>query len=230
MVTVLLLAVMKEKDKGEIMSELEILQKDGGDCVPVDVSLTTKLIDRAYKCACAHGFHNAALSVEHCLMLVLSEIGEAVEADRRGNRCDIVLFENNLGSSSNGVIFKHVFERHIKDSVEDELADACIRLYDMCGLFFIAPQVEYGGLDADFKNIFGGDSFCERMFYLSKLLCDTNGVLEDDSSDACLPRVIGQCLSFLFACAHDIGIDLLRHIELKMRYNELRPMLNGKKY
>ena len=34
----------------------------------------------------------------------------------------------------------------------------------------------------------------------------------------------------IFALAKHLDIDLLWHIEQKMRYNELRPKLNGKKY
>jgi hypothetical protein len=40
------------------------------------------LRDRAYKTACEHGFHDQELSNEHCLCLVISELMEAVEADR----------------------------------------------------------------------------------------------------------------------------------------------------
>lgn len=42
------------------------------------------LRDRAYKTACEHGFHEQELSNEHCLCLVISELMEAVEADRNG--------------------------------------------------------------------------------------------------------------------------------------------------
>ena len=38
--------------------------------------------DRAYKTACEHGFHDKELSNEHCLMLVITELSEAVEAER----------------------------------------------------------------------------------------------------------------------------------------------------
>ena len=46
------------------------------------------LRDRAYKCACAHGFHNTELINEHFLCLVISELMEAVEADRKNRRFD----------------------------------------------------------------------------------------------------------------------------------------------
>lgn len=189
--------------------------------------LTKSMIDMAYGCACAHGFHEEALSVEHYLMLVLSEIGEAVEADRKGrSRCDLGIFDDALRTKD----FVSAFNGYVKDTLPDELADVCIRLYDMCGALVIEPRVEYDDLGADFVDIFGDDSFCERMYYLSRLLCSTSGALEDDGTDECLPCVIGSALSFLFALSKDMNVDLMQHIELKMHYNEERPYKNGKKY
>nr|DAV39420.1 MAG TPA: homing endonuclease [Caudoviricetes sp.] len=52
------------------------------------------LRDRAYKCACDHGFHNTELSNGHLLMLVITELSEAVEADRKGRFHYIKKFSN----------------------------------------------------------------------------------------------------------------------------------------
>lgn len=43
-----------------------------------------ELRNRAYKTACEHGFHDKELSNEHCLCLIVGELMEAVEADRKG--------------------------------------------------------------------------------------------------------------------------------------------------
>ena len=48
-----------------------------------------ELRDRAYKTACEHGFHEEELSDMHLLMLVITELSEAVEADRKGILGDI---------------------------------------------------------------------------------------------------------------------------------------------
>ena len=45
-----------------------------------------ELRDKAYKNACEHGFHDQELSNEHCLCLIISELMEAVEADRKGKQ------------------------------------------------------------------------------------------------------------------------------------------------
>ena len=46
------------------------------------------LKDRAYNNAVAHGWHEEDLSNEHFLCLVISELMEAVEADRKGQRAE----------------------------------------------------------------------------------------------------------------------------------------------
>lgn len=48
----------------------------------------SKLRDKAYKCAVVHGWHEENLSDEHFLCLVISELMEAVEADRKGRHAD----------------------------------------------------------------------------------------------------------------------------------------------
>lgn len=45
-----------------------------------------------------------------------------------------------------------------------------------------------------------------------------------------LSTIINDMIFSIFALAKHLDIDLLWHIEQKMRYNELRPKLNEKKY
>ncbi len=54
---------------------------------------TKEFIDRAYKIACEHGFHDKELSISHFMMLVVSEIGEMVEADRKNRHADLSRFK-----------------------------------------------------------------------------------------------------------------------------------------
>jgi NTP pyrophosphatase (non-canonical NTP hydrolase) len=62
-------------------------------------------------------------------MLVVSELAEALEADRK-NRYSI----NNpkdITALANDVDFNDAFSKLVKDTFEDEIADAVIRLFDM---------------------------------------------------------------------------------------------------
>lgn len=105
------------------------------------------------------GFWDKPRNVGELLMLVTSELGEALEAHRKDRFSDYENFEKHIKVPTNG--FKHGFEICVKDTFEDEIADAIIRLLDMCG---------------------------------------------------------------------GLGIDIEKSIELKLRYNQTREKLHGKKY
>ena len=119
-----------------------------------------KLAAQVYEGNKQRGFDVAKENIGQSLMLVVSEISEALEADRKDKHTtrDTVLklhYETNLGQ------FITVFKSDVKDSFEDEIADAMIRLFDLCG---------------------------------------------------------------------GLGIDIERHIELKLKYNATREFRHGKKY
>lgn len=57
-----------------------------------------ELRDKTYKIACEHGFHDTELSNKHFLCLIISELMEAVEADRRGKRANVDWFEKKIKS------------------------------------------------------------------------------------------------------------------------------------
>lgn len=96
------------------------------------------LRDKAYQCAIAHGWHDEDLSDEHFLCLIISELMEAVEADRKRKHSDI----DNYNRYINGMTietnterpFMVAYDMFIKGSVEEELADVCIRILDLAGL------------------------------------------------------------------------------------------------
>lgn len=182
-----------------------------------------ELRNRAYKTACEHGFHDKELSNEHLLCLVISELMEAVEADRKGRlgrNCKTrfgIYYNRYSALVEEEKRFKFSFEKNVKDSLPDELADACIRLLDLCGLRNI--ELENDCLDnevlEEYSRIFIGKTFTESIFNITKNLIDRNIVLS---------------LIKIFGLAKHLDIDLLWHIEQKQIYNELRPMLNGKLY
>ena len=73
------------------------------------------------------------------LMLVVSELSEALEADRNNKHADMDSFYQQLHNDepsffgmSEDYRFKEAFKAHVKDSFEDEIADAIIRLMDLC--------------------------------------------------------------------------------------------------
>jgi len=65
------------------------------------------------------------------LMLVHSEISEAFEAHRKDKRCRVEDYEKGYRHQEREQK-KKGFELHVKDSLEDEIADAVIRLLAFC--------------------------------------------------------------------------------------------------
>lgn len=133
-----------------------------------------QLRDEIHEIAKSKGFWDKPREIGTLLMLCVSELAEAMEADRNESYCKMERFNRILVSSRiinndptyTGEITRDQawavnFETCIKDTFEDELADTVIRILDLCGAK---------------------------------------------------------------------GIDIEKHIELKMKYNATREMLHGKKY
>jgi len=69
-------------------------------------------------------------NIGELLMLIVSELGEAIEAHRKNEFAQVKRWKEESYTESGK---KLLFEKLIKDSFEDELADAVIRIFDMCG-------------------------------------------------------------------------------------------------
>ena len=188
------------------------------------------LRDRAYKIACEHGFHDNKLSNEHCLMLVITELSEAVEADRKGKRSDVesykLLSTASKERTGNLNYFNEVsFRHHVKDTVEDELSDAVIRLLDLAGLRNIDIEDFTEEDIEDLSESCNDETFTESIYAISILPKKTE--LEYNYK---LGKQLNYMLLAIFGLAKHLNIDLMWHIEQKMKYNELREKMHGKKY
>lgn len=131
-----------------------------------------QLRDEIHENAKNKGFWDSPRETGTLLMLCVSELAEAMEADRKGRENMLKVFDRDMGfarldyedfdpDNSNYAWIINRFETTIKDTFEDELADTIIRILDLCGAK---------------------------------------------------------------------GIDIEKHIELKMKYNATREMMHGKKY
>ena len=97
-------------------------------------------------------------NIGELLMLIISELGEALEAHRCNRFAKLDSFENC--KKSNDIFNKdkpfyiiNSFERLIKNTFEDEIADVFIRLFDLCGYLGIEIKT-YPKLEMTcFKNI-----------------------------------------------------------------------------
>lgn len=83
----------------------------------------------------AKGFYETPRETGTLLMLMVSELAEALEADRKNRFADMFLFDT--ASTNYDENFKSYFEEYVKDSFEDEIADTVIRILDLCGYMSI---------------------------------------------------------------------------------------------
>ena len=184
-----------------------------------------KLRDRAYSIAKEHGFHEKEFSDEHWLMLIISEIGEAVNADRKGHHASIKNFEEDykdrisVAHEPNDSAFFNSFEECIKDSISDELADVAIRILDFSGL-----------RNVDLSN--NRPSIFHYVVSEKKSLCENcyNIVMNITNYRGSIFGMLNDVIRQVIELAKFYSIDLFKFIDLKMKYNELRPYKNGKEY
>jgi len=85
---------------------------------------------KIHKASKLKGFYEKPREIGTLLMLVVSELSEALEADRKNRYASdmpTVLLHSDLDT------FPEIFKGNVKDTFEDEIADAIIRLFDLCG-------------------------------------------------------------------------------------------------
>lgn len=179
------------------------------------------LRDRAYKTACEHGFHDKELSNEHFLCLVISELMEAMEADRKGKVPNLKQFECGISYPKND--FRQVYEYCLKGTVAEELADAVIRLLDLAGHRCINIEPINEDIIEDMEESCKDETFTESIYSISTLPARYEGVYD-------IHVTLNGMITAIFGLAKHLGIDLFWHIEQKMKYNELREKMHGKKY
>ena len=188
-----------------------------------------ELRDKAYQCAVEHGWHEEKLSNEHFLCLVISELMEAVEADRKGKSAQVEKFKEWLGNSTPlteetwSRRFNEDFEAYIKGCVEEELADACIRLFDLSGL----NDINLGEISMDELNDsywFPYFSFTEYMYYFTSQLCNPEEIYLRT-----LDNVVRSALKEILVFCVKRNIDIFWHIEQKIKYNQSRDYKHGGK-
>lgn len=174
------------------------------------------LRDECHKIACDHGFEDEQPSERHSLCLVITELAEAVEADRKDQHANLKSFNEAL----NGFTCEQAFEGYIKDTVEDELADTAIRILSLCGM----TGYDIGSNVKDIAK--QGDGSVELAYFKSARFPEcVFAIAEDLMTVGC-----DFALFDLFILADAIGFDLMNHIRLKMEYNRTRERLHGKKY
>lgn len=181
------------------------------------------LAQKAHSNSVEHGFWENKLSNEHCLMLIITEISEMVEADRKNHVANVAQYKKDANSTSYFHLFgkkgfKEAFENNIKNTIEDELADVAIRLGDLAGALGINFDMMQ---PCRYYRAFDKFSFTENAFALCK------GLSKETIS---ITKRIQFGLVYVENWAKELGIEIDKFIAMKMTYNIQRHAKHGKKY
>ena len=187
-----------------------------------------KLSKEIYEANKAKGFHEEKHSFEHMACLIISELMEAVEADRKGRIADLDGFNKAMESDSRypeglDESFEFNFKNHIKDTVEDELCDAVIRLLDTAGALgvYLQKNTRKDVLNSTTKWGFNIQSFTESIYSIIRVF---------NLSESSIGYRITSMISHIELLCNVMNIDLWQHVDLKLKYNSLRPYKHGKQY
>lgn len=193
---------------------------------------------KAHEAAKAKGWWDEVKPMETYLMLIISELAECMEADRKGKRANVEYFTKRMAEIEASVsddrthenylntVFERLFKSHIKDSVEDELADAAVRILDLLG--FVCLQEN--DTEEAFRHIEYRFNEVKRSTNIHEIysLPESLFLIVCAIKDAELWRLC-RVLWLIFTLASQNNVDLLWHIDQKMKYNKTRPHKHGNK-
>ena len=175
----------------------------------------------------AKGFWDETRTVMHYLMLAFGELHEAIEADRIGKWAKLDPDTIDTLHRIEGAIYVQEFLRLVEGTVGCEIADAVIRLLDLLGWMLKDRALSETEVATDLGvsafYIAGEMTLAEALWPILReacCLCDKY---------AHRYAILYSIKSLELLCDR-LGIDLMTHIELKLKYNATRPALHGKKY
>ena len=126
--------------------------------------------------------------------------------------------------------FVSSFEKFIKDTAEDELADTVIRLLDFSGEYKIEINVSlYNHSAKDHTDIYLWHNNIQGYLYkLSNKIISNDEMVSTDKIT--IGYIVYDILEVIFVIADILSFDLIWHIKEKMEYNSLRKYKHGKLY
>ena len=191
------------------------------------------LAEDAFKNADKHGFYTENTEIETALMLIITEMAEAVQADRHNRHGSIEDYESEIQM---GIDIPTAYKNTLEGTVESEFADIAIRILSLLGWMNSKTTIklksdsiladEYGISKIQFKiqNTINTCSIAKDLYRLNGRL---SWFVDNESCSWFVSDTLQDILMRVFAIAHNHNIDLMEHIKLKMQYNESRPYLHG---
>lgn len=192
------------------------------------VALYGKYAHESFQNSFDHGFWEggADRSKGEMVMLMVSELGECQEAERRGkiytgpkevdHRKWCIDHLEDFEEDDDGECFKRWFQFEVKDTVGNELSDVCIRIMD----FVEGWRCHF--IPRDYRKESTGN-FSHDLLRLGWYIMQA---FHDDVPG----RDWGYALEAVCHFADWWGIDLGFYVYNKQLFNRTRPHLHNKKY
>lgn len=184
---------------------------------------------QAYESAKDKGFYQNGYDATFYLMFIIVEMCEVLQADKKDRHGSIEDYESEIEM---GRDITTAYKNTLEGTVESEFADIAIRILSLLGSIIEKEKTELmedEDLTAEYKLakfIFGFD-LVKDLYRLNKKIVILG---LDCSPNWYLAKYLQEILMDIFALAHKYNINLMKHIWLKMKYNESRPYLHGYKY
>lgn len=194
------------------------------------------LAEYAFKNADKHGFYPENTEIETELMLIITEMAEAVQADRHNRHGSIEDYESEIQM---GRDISTAYKNSLEGTVESEFADIAIRILSLLGWMnskkpiifkrdsFLADKYEVAKIQCKVQNLINKGSIAKDLYRLNGHF---SKFVDNESCSWFVSDTLQDILMRVFAIAHNNNIDLMEYIKLKMQYNEYRPYLHGCKY
>ena len=181
-----------------------------------ETQMQHNMAKKCHKIAVEKGWWEEKRTKSEIVILIFSELFEAFEALRGDKWADnqiVVEKEEEEGIPIAG--YKVLFEMHIKDTVEDEIADTMIRIFDFLGSCesYNTIQKEKVFDRIPFRFSYELHDYFNQCFFMKEYN----------------PTNIEYIFNFTIYIANEFNIDLKNQMELKLEYNKLRSHRHGGK-
>lgn len=191
-------------------------------------------ITQAYEIAKQQGFYPDNTNISHELMMIIMEMGEVVQADRKNRHGQMETYNAQLQETSDKV----AYEEHLENTVESEMADVAIRIMSLVGYLEMQPHRQHVNFfdDETINKTINYHHFIIKKahetipLYLFRMVQEITYSALEVSPYWLLAGKLQNILCNIYAFAIYQNIDLLEHIRLKMQYNEGREYKHGYKY
>lgn len=198
------------------------------ETTPLTQQLLKQFMTKAYENAKAKGFYKPDLDINKELMLIITEMGEAIQASRHNRHGSIEGYNTYLEVSDEHI----AYEESLEGTVESEFADTTLRIisllgwYDSQNTICLMNDTELKKTEEFHKVEFEHGNYClPTAMYL---IITRITYFPFSCSPAWMNTLrLQDILVQVFALARAEGIDLVEYINLKMKYNESRPYLHG---